>query len=127
MITRETNIEDIVKEFHKVMCSCGAVIGEYHNDNCDIARCRKCGDQAWVSDCGKWKPDVWTGWWPGTIECIELDLWVNMIDPGQPGNEKGRYIKWEPCEADHPNARVDLNRLYSVTVWDKKRQKRVLP
>lgn len=114
MIDRDTQIADIAKFFHKVVCSCGAVIGQYHNEGCDVARCRKCGDQAWVSDCGKWKPDIWTGFWPGTIEALELGLFSRWGPP------------WIECDALHPDAGPDLNRVYALTVWDKKLGKRVL-
>jgi hypothetical protein len=44
-------------------------------------------------DCGR---DVWTGWWPGQVDCERLG-W--MIGPGLP----------------------DLNRLYTEATWDAER------
>ena len=98
-ITRETKPEELNKYFHKVICSCGARIGQDHIDYCDVARCRDCGDQAAWCDCGKWNPDTWTGFWPGTLEAVE----------------KGYFCYWGPgwieCDESHPEATPDLNRL----------------
>lgn len=106
-ITYQTTLDEISKHFHRVMCSCGAVIGEFHNKYCDVARCLECGDQAFVSECDKWNPDVWTGFWPGTIECIQEDLYCYW------GPDYGRQ-GWVKCSADHPGARIDLNALALV-------------
>ena len=76
---------------------CEVAIGEEHVDGCDVARCLVNGRQQLSCeddhDCG-W--DVWSGWWPGTVDCEQLG-W--MIGPGLP----------------------DLNRLYTEAVWDPER------
>lgn len=99
--------ELLFKHFHRQHCSCGAQIGETHAEGCDVARCRKCGIQAiqcFDHQNKKWKSDVWTGWWPGTVEAIQLDLWCYWgPDFGQHG--------WVKCSSDHPGARPDLNEL----------------
>lgn len=110
------------KYHHKDVCSCGAKIGEYHSDGCDIARCRKCGEQAWA--CGhatdkKSYPDVWTGYWPGTIECVDRG-WFSYFKP-----DFGEGMGWAQCGPEHLGAGPDLNRLMIETVYDKKLKKRV--
>jgi len=103
-ITRETKIEDLGRFFHRAVCSCGANIGEDHYEDCDVARCRDCGDQAWVSDCGLWNPDTWTGFWPGTLEAVRKGYFCYW---GPDYGENG----WKECDESHPGAQPDLNRL----------------
>lgn len=81
---------------------CGAKPGENHVPGCDVEQCTYCGGQ-WIQ-CGhsrkkKHKPDLsyWTGVWPGTRECIELDWYVVFTKDG-----------WQMCTADTPDARPDL-------------------
>jgi hypothetical protein len=69
----------------------------YDYDGCDVARCLVTGRQRLSCeadhDCGL---DVWSGWWPGDLDCQYLG-W--MLGPGMP----------------------DLNRLYTEGVWDPER------
>lgn len=56
---------------------------------------------------------VWTGEWPGIVECRELDLWVYDF-PGMPGKSE------------------DLNTLARMgftgeVVWDRDKEKWVKP
>lgn len=82
---------------------CDVAVGEAHIDDevdggCDVARCLVTGLQRLMCDldhdCGA---DVWTGWWPGLLECERLG-W--MLGPGFP----------------------DLNRLYTEARWDAERR-----
>jgi hypothetical protein len=80
---------------------CGVAIGKAHisydYDGCDIARCLVTGlprlSCTRNHDHGR---DVWSGWWPGDLDCEYLG-W--MLGPGLP----------------------DLNRLYAEAVWDRER------
>ncbi|PXY18287.1 hypothetical protein [Prauserella flavalba] len=81
---------------------CDVEVGEAHiydevDGGCDVARCLVTGYQRLMCDldhdCGR---DVWTGWWPGQIDCERLG-W--MLGPGFP----------------------DLNRLYTEGIWDAER------
>lgn len=107
---------------------CGVLMGEPHEDGCDVARClengrqRLCCDDYWIPnpdcddydsdeyyipnpnhDCGK---DIWTGIWPGELDAIRLNKFVRWGPP------------WIECPMDHPEARPDLNCLSRYT-WDK--------
>jgi hypothetical protein len=87
---------------------CDAAVGEAHiydevNGGCDVARCLMTGLQRLTCetdhDCGQ---DVWTGWWPGQLDCERLG-W--MLGPDLP----------------------DLNRLYTEATWDTDRYAWVRP
>lgn len=130
---------------------CGAHIGECHVPGCDIERCPFCGEQMLQDKCQydffgiltddtmehEWKsvyehgltPEMseiyeahvkphlipWDGTWPGVRECREYGFWTRWTDHG-----------WAPCDADHPQATEDLNRLYEETKWDEQQKRRVL-
>jgi hypothetical protein len=57
--------------------SCGVVPGQVHVENCDWARCRFSGEQYIQCFCNDCKPDKYTGWYPGTLECFEYDLFTD--------------------------------------------------
>ena len=77
---------------------CSVVIGQAHDERCDIARCLATGLQRLghpqTCRCSR---DVWTGRWPGEVDCVTFG-W--MIGPGLP----------------------DLNRLYTEAIWDADRR-----
>ncbi len=79
---------------------CAAKIGETHSYNCDVVRCPVCKGQRLCCDCHSTIPVLWTGFWPGVLECQALG-WYCVEIPG-----KG----FQQCSADTPNAREDLNR-----------------
>lgn len=94
---------------------CQVDVGEAHDNGCDVAQCLMFGEQRLMHElegtneehnCGR---DVWTGRWPGEAECEEFGWWARWV-PGQPG--------WVRCEADAPDARLDLNRLATDARWD---------
>jgi len=55
---------------------CGAGPGEPHKSGCDTARCLTCGGQRLSCGCtdDKGAGDIWTGLWPGTLNCFEYGL-----------------------------------------------------
>lgn len=83
--------------------SCGRSIGARHLEHCDVARCSICGGQRY--DCGHTDGDggIWTGEWPGKVECREFGLYAILV-PG-----KG----WQMAKAGDQGAIEDLNTLYS--------------
>lgn len=59
---------------------------------------------------------VWTGEWPGVVECREFGFWC-YNDPDGYGNPDMHYGHI-PCGPDHPRATENLNRLASdEVVW----------
>lgn len=130
---------------------CGAKIGEPHGDGCDVARCLWTGGQRlqcagdlaaeccrvlreadrddladdlahYLSlddpdhDCGE---DIWTGEWPGDADAAAAGLWCYW---GPDYGERG----WVECDAAHPGARPDLNRLVTDSRWDRDEKRWVL-
>jgi hypothetical protein len=92
------------------MChDCAVSPGEKHKDGCDVARCLECGFQRISceheeSDLG-WG-EIWTGEWPGELECREFGLWVKNWDDRNPG--------WVKTTAEDPVAIEDLNALHEL-------------
>jgi hypothetical protein len=104
---------------------CQAKPDEAHEPGCDVARCMWTGRQAIACDaedhdCGE---DVWTGEWPGDVECREYGFWCYEVEdpPGSP------YTRWVRCGPDHPDATEDLTRLVTWCRWDREQRKWVLP
>lgn len=87
---------------------CAVEIGQQHRRGCDVARCLATGEQRLQcydsAHCGR---DKWTGTWPGEAECIEFGWWT-YFDRG-----------WQRCDASHPEAMPDLNRLVYDARWDR--------
>ncbi len=87
---------------------CRAKPGELHMNGCDTEVCAACGGQAISCGCPeeeyeKYERLPWEGIWPGTLACMEYDLWCYWgPDHGKSG--------WVECDKDHPGARSDLNR-----------------
>jgi len=124
---------------------CGVAPGEFHTPGCDVERCAMCGYQAIGCDCiykvsgidvdtmedptdemyERFDAEIeklggrlpWTGHWPNLTECQEYGFWCYWVEG------KG----WVECSKDHPEAREDLNRLLSSTVWDRMKRRFVLP
>jgi hypothetical protein len=100
---------------------CGVKPGTKHVKGCDVARCINCGWQALshMNFCdnpkgNKWA-QIWTGIWPGVLECIEFG-WYAKFSPG-----KG----WEETDANDPDGSPDLNRLFIWAMWSKEEQRYV--
>jgi len=75
---------------------CSVSIGSKHLVGCDVARCLKCGRQRLSCDCDdSGDGDIWTGLWPGYIECYEYGL----------------VCRWEKQDALHEenDEQFDLN------------------
>lgn len=118
---------------------CQVEAGRPHLEGCDVARCLHDGGQrlqhemvggtpTFVEivgvghvldafqdghDCGK---DIWTGQWPGVVECEQYGWYAYFAPNGNPS--------WRPCAADHPGAVHDLNRLAIDCTWDRQALKR---
>lgn len=86
---------------------CQVFVGEPHEEGCDVARCSVCGGQRLQCEgdqaCAAGDGGVWTGEWPGDLECREFDLWSKWTDHG-----------WEETTKDDPAATEDLNRLVTL-------------
>lgn len=89
---------------------CAVVPGTEHVPGCDVARCLETGMQRLSCDedhgCGR---DVWTGEWPGDVECREFGWWSRFVEGAG----------WVRCDRDDPGAGEDLNRLQVEAVWDR--------
>lgn len=104
---------------------CQVEPGQRHDDNCDVARCTVHGFQ-WLScdACYDYdnsilvgndeaQPTIWTGTWPGVVECRELNLYVYDF-PGIPG------------KSEDLNALAMMGRTGEL-VWDHARELWVRP
>lgn len=101
---------------------CAAEPGKPHSDGCDVARCTLCGWQRISCEHedneGGWG-HIWTGRWPGVVECEELGFWT--LDLCQEGRG------FVTCTAGTPGATADLNKLAAVAgsgfllTWDGSR------
>jgi len=89
---------------------CYVKINERHHKGCDIERCTVCGGQRLVCGCKGHKPwsAVWTGFWPGVIECQVLG-WYSKFIPN---------YGWRQTTQDDPDGMEDLNRwvIYNMEV-----------
>jgi hypothetical protein len=106
---------------------CAVAPGERHDGGCDVARCLATGQQRLQCDgrdegyphadhdCGT---DVWTGEWPGDVECREFGWWVQ--------DRCAEGMGWVPCAADAPGATEDLNRLAQDARWSPEQARWVL-
>ncbi len=83
-----------------------------HDGGCDVARCLATGGQrlscvgSW-HDCGR---DVWSGRWPGEVECEQFGFWAVFVPNGNPS--------WRSVPFGTPGAVHDLNRLVMAATWD---------
>jgi hypothetical protein len=98
---------------------CAVVPGEMHHPDCDVQRCSVCGGQRLSCDCNYVSEDDpdhqdshdpafarWTGFWPGTLECIALGYMCTWeIDPNFPTPADDLY--------ETGRVRPDLNRIYT--------------
>lgn len=91
---------------------CSVAAGQLHVAGCDVERCPDCGEQA--LSCGHARQGLkrprlpWTGQWPGDAECKEFGWWSCW----------SQGTGWVRCDASHPQARPDINRLAVDAVWD---------
>jgi hypothetical protein len=69
------NLREDIENNRKEHCpDCGVAVNQAHGIYCDIARCLTCGMQKLGCDCEDGHGDIWTGTWPGAIECLEEGL-----------------------------------------------------
>lgn len=100
------------REIEKTCPDCGAGVGHFHDDGCDVARCLTCGLQRIGCGCvDQGEMDVWTGQWPGDACAIRHGLFCRW------NKEEGGG--WIPCDENHPEAMADLNRLLGECVWNQ--------
>jgi hypothetical protein len=112
---------DLSYELKITNCNdCGAKPGKRHKEGCDVARCTACGGQDISCDCDepskKPKMQVWTGIWPGVLECFEYG-WFSKFKPGQGG--------WIECDINDPDGVPDLNKINVYAKWDADKQRYV--
>lgn len=112
---------------------CGVPPETRHIEGCDVARCTVCGVQQLQCDGAEHDHDetppmeMWTGIWPGVVECREFGWWGHWTEtlPGFDRPITGEFI---PCGPDHPDATEDLNRLAFAAAlgwvhWDRERER----
>jgi hypothetical protein len=105
---------------------CQVAVGQPHDHGCDVARCLATGGQRlsceladdWGEQHDSCGQDVWTGHWPGTVECAEFGWWVQ--------DRCGEGLGFTPCAPNAPGAIEDLNRLYYDARWDRAAERWVL-
>jgi hypothetical protein len=75
-------MEQVRKDGPTTCPDCGAVPGSPHEEGCDVERCSVCGRQRLGDDCeGHDKYfSRWTGFWPGSLECIALGMDLNALE-----------------------------------------------
>jgi hypothetical protein len=118
-------------------CSdCDVNPGERHLEGCDVALCKKCGHQ--LLSCDHIDDSIeldtiWTGEWPGKLECRELGWyarWTIVTECSRDGRpDSGPERR---CNADDLDAHLDLNRLgfaghTGELVWNKQLERWVRP
>ena len=105
---------------------CQVAASDKHRPGCDVARCKLTGWQA--LQCEEDHPEeecfgtVWTGQWPGNIECQEFGWYSYFMPNGNPS--------WRSCTPDYPGAVEDLNRLSMAhakgeLIWDIEKERLV--
>ena len=92
---------------------CQVEPGQEHVGGCDVERCSICRGQAISCDCEDRdahdpKKTLWTGEWPGVVECQELG-WYAVYCPDLGESRRGSAAWW-PCTKDFFGASEDLNR-----------------
>ena len=72
----ETLMLEAMSRANEKCHDCGVSPGEVHTPGCDVARCLSCGGQRLSCRCrgNEGDGDIWTGLWPGTVECFEYGL-----------------------------------------------------
>lgn len=103
----------------KICGDCGVDPGETHKPGCDVEMCPGCGWQRIQCDDeahGLMPDSVWTGVWPGVVECQEFGWYARFVPNGKPP-----FVR--TTESD-PEGREDLNRLaeesaFGPLTWDR--------
>lgn len=132
----DLRLEEVLRDHHKKMteqrrCNdCGVHAGEAHQHNCDVARCVRCGCQAFfhagwpvytpghqTGHCTATEEEafdgsIWTGEWPAVVEAQELGLY-SKFNPDRGG--------WIATAADDPDPGTgeDLNAVTEMAVGGK--------
>lgn len=132
----------MAKEEERKPCSgCDAKPGSLHELGCFTERCRMCGGQLVACGCAaKFGADE-DG--DATEEAYQqFDAEVEKLGGRMPwsgilyeqecalAREQGWFVRWAPgwvpCEATHPDAQPDLNRVAFASTWDPVTGKRIM-
>ena len=117
---------------------CQVEPGQRHQKGCDVALCAATGHQ-WIQCEGqrhefddniygeheeRCQPTIWTGKWPGIVECREWNLWSRHVE--------GESPYWQKCVSTDEGAGEDLNTLASLgaqglVVWSIEHERWVKP
>jgi len=111
---------------------CHVEVGELHQTGCDWETCPNCGGQMLSCRCllsevelaGRIPYNGRDGR-PDQLAAEEHGFWC-YCNPDWYGDPE-RHYGWIPCEKNHPNAALDLNRIASECEWDRAAKKYVLP
>ena len=103
--------------FQENCADCGAAVGEFHDQRCDVAECAVtglqrygvCGPAGCGHEAGTDCLTRWTGTPASLISCQELG-WYCLAEPG---------LGYPPCEPGTPGAMEDVRRLFVEAVWDR--------
>jgi len=97
--------------------SCQCAVGEAHSPGCDRERCASCGGQRISCGCSTETAGIpWAGEAHGKADCRRLGFYSK---PKSSNPRDG----WVTCDKNDPEAREDLNRLFSHCKWNKKTQR----
>lgn len=73
---------------------CGVTPGQMHEENCDVARCKNCGMQLLLhSGCEEPENTLWTGIWPGVVECRVLGWYTDENSFWGRTEDLNRYVR----------------------------------
>jgi hypothetical protein len=96
---------------------CGVSIGDIHQEGCDISRCKIHGNQLlkclFLHESNDCRPTKFSGYFPGTEEAIERG-WFSYLD---------KTKTWIKCEASHPEASPDINKVLIELEWNSEQEK----
>ena len=95
-----------VSDRGKLCPDCGVPPETTHLGGCDVAHCTVCSRQCLTCECEGEHSDVWTGEFPGVVEC-RIRGWYCQDGFGS----HPQFGSFCPCPQDAPGAMEDLNRL----------------
>lgn len=109
---------------HDKCPDCHVAIGELHERGCDWERCPRCGGQMLMrGGCGCEDSERMTFTGQSALhDAAEEYGFYCVWDPDGAGDPTKNY-GWTRVEKDHPNAQLDLNRVYYECVWSPQLQK----
>lgn len=106
-------------EFMESCPKCGVQVGQQH-DFCSAALCKNCGFSCTLHNhfarCDNNVPIVWTGYWPGYVECVEWG-WTESL-PSRFKNDKVDLVSFKP---DYN--RMHREHLAKRIIWDSDKER----